>query len=263
MEERQSGFLGRNAQQVEEMKREILLWSQRMREWNLPWKTGIFPSEMAVFLGMCSVAKIRGIVDSGRGPHAYSTHVLGEFANATGAQILSLDFASPDTKGYGDSLRRYTRVRCMDGDAFELLPAEMPALPAPVALLVDGPKTFTANRLSLVLSVVWDVPIVAHHNCPPDEGWTRQFKTLFPGAFHMEDLGLEREGAWVEFREWERRLTGGKGPGAEIPGARGRSLEASSLVVGRGDVNRGQVGRVLKGGLRAWWLWRKWRQRGV
>ena len=88
------------------LRTSILKWAQEIRAWNIPWHTGIYPREMAAFLGLCDFCGIRSIVESGRGAHAYSTQILGEYDERTGATVVSID-RGIQSKGYEERLRLY------------------------------------------------------------------------------------------------------------------------------------------------------------
>ncbi len=68
-------------------------WANQIMGWQIKWETGIYPSEMAAFLGLCRWAGIRSVAESGRGEHAYSTQTLGAFGKQTGVKVISIDFA--------------------------------------------------------------------------------------------------------------------------------------------------------------------------
>ncbi len=211
------------------LRERTLKWAGEIRKWNLDWETGIYPGEMAAFLAVCELGEVESIVESGRGLHAYSTHVLGEYAARTGTQVVSIDMESDPVKGpeCRRRLDKYKRVRCVTGDAYEQFPEAIGLLPGPVALLLDGPKGFGANRLSLVASILFPVRVIAHHNSDPGVPWTNQFAKLFPEAFHYEELARDVDDDWARFKAWEREAV----KGYEVPGNPGRSLSRSSLVI--------------------------------
>lgn len=213
------------------LEERTIRWADDLRSWGLAWETGIYPGEMAAFLGLCDVSGARSIIESGRGLHAYSTQVLGEYAERTGARVLSIDLESDPIRGAKcrHQLSRYSQVECVVGDAFRAFPRVAAQLPGPVALLLDGPKEFAANRLSLLASVLFPVVAVAHHNSDPGLPWSAQFARFFPGAYHYEDLDLRSSPVWHAFKEWEREAVGGY----ELAGTPGRSLSSSSLILSR------------------------------
>lgn len=200
-----------------------------MKSWTLPpWETGIYPGEMAAFLGLCDVAGVSSIIESGRGLHAYSTQVLGEYAERTGTNVISIDMEGDPIRGAECRrlLGRYSRVACLIGDAFDLVPRAASRLEGPIALLLDGPKKFAANRLSLLATTMFPIHAVAHHNSDPQLPWTDQFIRFFPGAYHYEQV-VANSAEWQAFKRWERDAVGGY----ELPGTPGRSLSSSSLAL--------------------------------
>lgn len=211
------------------LREKTVKWAAEIRTWNLDWETGIYPGEMAAFLAMCEHAGVESIVESGRGLHAYSTHVLGEYADRTGTQVVSIDMESDPVRGpeCRRRLEKYSRVRCVTGDAYVVFPEAIALQPGPIALLLDGPKEFGANRLSLVASILFPVTVVAHHNSDPGVPWANQFAKIFPGAFHYEQLDRGGAADWDTFKAWEREAV----KGYELPGNPGRSLSRSSLVM--------------------------------
>jgi hypothetical protein len=94
-------------------------------------------------------------------------------------------------------------------------------------LLLDGPKEFAANRLSLVASILFPLVAVGHHNAEAGISWTDQFGRFFPGAFHYEQLQDGEDIRWTAFKTWEREFV----HGYEVPGTPGRSLSRSSLAL--------------------------------
>jgi len=250
----------------------IVKWAEFLQTWAIPWCTGdapredagIYPGEMAAFLGLCEVAGIRSIAESGRGQHAYSTQILGEYADKTGVEVVSIDREPDPIRGaqVRERLKRYPQVRCLVGDAFDVLPDAMRGLRGPIALLVDGPKAYEANSLSLVASLLFDVAVVAHHS-HLDLPWGRRFAKLFPGAFHYEALGLSAIQEWQAFKRWEREWVKGYETPDVSHGLLGRSLAASSLamaVLQRTRRSAFALFQVRNGSLRhhPLWLWMKW-----
>jgi hypothetical protein len=245
------------------LRTKTIEWAAEIKAWNLAWETGIYPGEMAAFLAMCDLAGVASIVESGRGLHAYSTHVLGEYADRTGTRVVSIDMESDPIKGpeCRRRLEKYTRVTCVTGDAYEQFARVLALLPGPIALLLDGPKAFGANRLSLVATILFPITVVAHHNSDPGMPWTIQFARLFPGAFHYEELRGEEVPGWAPFKTWEREAV----KGYELPGKPGRSLSRSSLVLA--SVPPGPRPRSMVRGLGAardqiagFWLMSRWQR---
>ncbi|MBM4134863.1 MAG: hypothetical protein FJ245_13980 [Nitrospira sp.] len=220
------------AENVQPLQSAIFRWAASLKSWNLAWETGIYPGEMAAFLGVCEMAGVRTIIESGRGDHAYSTRVLGEYSERTGVAVYSIDLV-PNAKQIADLEDRYPQLRCLVGSAFDFVPVVAARQSGPLALLLDGPKMRPANRLSMMVSAVFNVVVVAHHNCPLESPWGKEFAEVFPGAFHYEDLMLAQAEEWRAFKTWERDCVKSYEISDEDDGTVGRSLEMSSLAVAR------------------------------
>ncbi len=78
----------------------------------------------------------------------------------------------------------------------------------------------------------------AHHNCPLDSRWGKEFAHVFPGAFHYEDLDLTSGEEWCAFKRWERNCVKDYEVADVDDGTVGRSLERSSLALARLDRSR-------------------------
>ncbi len=215
----------------EKLKLGILKWADEIRTWGIEWVTGIYPGEMAAFLGLCEFVGVRSIIESGRGEHAYSTQILGEYSERTGVRIVSIDYKPIEEKDFAPKLKRYKNLRCDHGDTYDVLPKAVYRLPGPLALLIDGPKLQEATKISVVASMLFDVRVISHHNFPSDSTWGQEFTKIFPGAFYYEDLGLASDPVWQAFKKWENGCVGGYELFDEGHGVTGRSLQKSSLVM--------------------------------
>ena len=243
------------------VQKSILRWAKAVRQWTRRWETGIYPFEMATFLGICDAMQVRTVIDSGRGPDAYSTHILGEFSERTEISVYSFDLTPVEKKHYKDSLAHFQRVNCLAGDVFVQLPGVLRQCRRPVALLVDGPKKEDATRLSLTASIVFDIRIIAHHNCPPAASWTRRFRNIFMQTCTVEDFELSNFPEWLEFRAWERQVTKNYSlASSERSGDMDRSLDVSSLVIGVTEGYKGRKRLIWKSGLKGWLLNRRWQR---
>lgn len=239
----------------------VVARAQEIAGQGAPWRSGIYPGEMAAFLGLCDVAGVEAIIESGRGEDAYSTQILGEYAEQTGVPVVSIGVDKDPVRGQEcrNRLARYRHLRCLVGDTYRLLPEVAVRARGPLAILVDGPKGRLANLVSLVASCVFPVAVVGHHNAELATPWGREFARLFPGAFHYESLGLDELAEWRRFKRWEREAVGG----FELPGVPGRSLSASSLALARlPRAPRSKWwllrGPGARGRLQAVALWRRW-----
>lgn len=210
------------------LARSIARWSRLALDlgWDSLWLEGaIFPREMVYFLARCDRAGVQRIVESGR-QDAYSTMILGEYSQQTGAKVISLDYEEDATRARSarERLARFPNVRCVKGDAFEefgKLVREHPA--TPTALLVDGPKSFHAMAISFAAANVGEVRLIAHHNLVSGASDREHFLRFARGsAFYEDDERLFGD-EWIELRR--RELAYARARGAA------RSLEESSLGV--------------------------------
>lgn len=209
-------------------KQRILHWANTIRSWNIPWKTGIYPLEMAAFLTACEYAGACTIVESGRGPDAYSTRILGMYSDVTGMPVVSIDKAKPDPYYWYEDMWQHMNLTLLTGDSLQLLPK---AVGKKTALLLDGPKMEQANFLSYCASLRFDIVLTAHHNCPPDAPWFQEFKTLFPNCHHYESSVQGPE--WEQMKIWEAEHCGNYHVYDREHKIVGRSLEQSSLAIAR------------------------------
>lgn len=203
------------------MQDRIIFWAETIKGWNIPWKTGIFPMEMAYFLAAAENCKT--IIDSGRGPDAYSTQILDRYVETTGAKVYSTDFAAPESIHLSCK-----NVTLLTGDTKKLMPSVLGDEPA--ALLLDGPKEFIANKLSSTAASLFNVKVVAHHNCFLDSPWGKEFKHYFPTAAHYEDLPVSQTPEFKALKEWEIAHTQNYEM-KDKKGNTGRSMERSSLAL--------------------------------
>lgn len=247
----------------QQLSAKIIEWANRIKGWEIEWQTGIYPGEMAAFLGLCDLWGVRSIVESGRGEHAYSSQILGEYSEQKDVEIVSIDLSPVEGKGFHERLGRYRNMRYVVGDAFDVLPRAVQGLNGPIALLLDGPKLQPANRLSLVATIMFDIRVVAHHNCPLSSPWGKEFSRVFPNAFHYEGIGLCTCSEWHEFKQWEAKWVHHYEVYDEAHGVPGRSLKSSSLAMAFVSPLLRSKRRLLElqGGL-PWyhptWLWAKW-----
>jgi len=157
----------------------------------------------------------------------------------------------------------YHNLSCVNGNTFNILPKVAHGLPGPIALLLDGPKMQSANRLSVVASTMYDIQVIAHHNCFLGSPWGQEFAKVFPRAFHYEDLDLSSFSEWQEFKSWETEWVRGYEVSDAAHDTVGRSLQTSSLAMASLSPELRSQRRVFKsqGGLSPntlAWLWFKW-----
>ena len=123
-----------------------------LKSWSLKWKTGIYPSEMAFYLGCCSFFETKIIVESGRGPDAYSTFCLGNYSSGLpDVSVKSFDFCPIHEQYYCDTLSKFDSLNFYNGDIFKILPQVLKYFKSGLAFLIDGPKGELAVDLGLSL----------------------------------------------------------------------------------------------------------------
>jgi hypothetical protein len=208
-------------------------------DWVAGWVEGaIFPTELVFFLASCQAIGVRYIIESGR-QDGYSTRILGEFARRTGVLAASIDYEEDAERG------RRCRARLAGypidlriGSAFELLgPMVRESPAAPIALLIDGPKGFSAVSVTAAAAADPKVALISLHNLDPGKGYRRVLETV-AGApiFHEEVLGDVGEN-WSALRRAETAHCARIGTQ--------RSLEHSTLgVIHVGDAERRKLKRL-------------------
>lgn len=174
--------------------------------WVEQWVEGaIFPCEMVYFLAMAEIEDSRTILESGR-QDGYSTIILGEFARRTGIRVVSIDYEEEAERGQRcrERLASYP-VEALVGDAFSLIGRILAeSATDSVAILVDGPKGWSANALALSSAGYSNVRLLALHNQHLASPETRALLDVFhPRAFY-EDALVETEGPWRQLREQEK-----------------------------------------------------------
>jgi hypothetical protein len=208
-------------------------------DWVAGWVEGaIFPTELVFFLATCEAAGIRYIIESGR-QDGYSTRILGEFARRTGVLAASIDYEEDAERG------RRCRARLAGypidlriGSAFELLGTMIRQAPAgPIALLVDGPKGFSAVSVTAATAGDPRVAVISLHNLDPGAGYRRVLETVADGPiFYEEALGEIGDG-WSALRRSEVAHCARIGTQ--------RSLEHSTLgVIHVGETERRRLRRL-------------------
>ena len=81
-------------------------------------------------LGLCDLCGVRSIVESGRGEHAYSSQILGEYSEQKDVEVVSIDLNPIEGKGFHERLERYRKIRYVVGNAFDVLPRAVQVLMA-------------------------------------------------------------------------------------------------------------------------------------
>lgn len=168
----------------------------------------IFPSEMAFFLHSCDGAGVAAIIESGR-QDGYSTAVLGRFGDEHALPVISIDIELDPQRAQDARVRlgRYESLKILLGNSYRLIAKFLRTLPAPVALLIDGPKEHDAIYLSSAAAAYGPIALVGHHNTEPGASWHPHFAERFSEAKFFEDSELARDPAAQDFRKWERLFT--------------------------------------------------------
>lgn len=212
------------------------------RDWIGQWREGaIFPREMVFFLARCEAAGVRVVVESGR-QDGISTAILGEFAQATGARVVSVDLEEDAARAAAcrKRLAAYP-LTLVQGNAFAEIPRLVHEAGAPAALLIDGPKGWPALAMGYALARAPGLSLLALHNLHEGGRWRAQFEALAgPGAFYEQ--AAHGGSNWHQLGEAEV---------ARLHGA-ARSLAASSLgVMDVARAGRGRLSRLLHRGFGA------------
>jgi hypothetical protein len=186
-----------------ELAHRVEVWSSVILERGLVerWVNGaIWPCEMAYFLGQCDVHGVREIVESGR-QDGYSTLLLGIYGQSTGARIRSIDLEIDEAraKRCREALKGY-EVDLLVGDAWELIGRAVQETDRPLALLVDGPKNWSAMSILFAASAWPHVRLIAMDNLDPPYT-TRAYFSGMAGAPVFYEEAVPRAGpAWAEIK---------------------------------------------------------------
>jgi hypothetical protein len=175
-------------------------------DWVADWVEGaIFPTELVFFLASCEAIGVRYIVESGR-QDGYSTRILGEFARRTGVLATSIDYEEDAERG------RRCRARLAGypldlrvGSAFELLGPIVREAPAePIALLIDGPKGFSAVSVTAAAAAEPRVALISLHNLDPGKGHRHALEAVADEPLFYEEALGEVGDNWSAIRQAER-----------------------------------------------------------
>ncbi len=208
-------------------------------DWVGSWLEGaIFPTELVFFLASCEANGIRYIIESGR-QDGYSTRILGEYARRTGVLVTSIDYEVDAERGRRcrERLAAYP-IDLRIGSAFELLgPIIRTARAAPIALLIDGPKGFSAVSVTAVAAAARNVALISLHNLDPGTGYRTVLEEVAGAPIFHEEAHTEIGDSWSALRRAETVHCARLGTQ--------RSLEHSTLGVIRvGDEQRRKLKRL-------------------
>ena len=193
--------------------------------WVEQWVEGaIFPCEMVYFLARVESEGVRMIIESGR-QDGYSTMILGEFARRSNVRVVSIDYEEDQVRGQRcrECLVSYP-VELLVGDAFSLMGRTLRGnFDRSVALLVDGPKGWSATALVLAAAAYPNVTLMALHNLHPDSAETQALTNAIDHDVFYETHLTASESPWARLRKHERTYLALD----EVA----RSLEKSSLGI--------------------------------
>ncbi|WP_038974434.1 MULTISPECIES: hypothetical protein [Bradyrhizobium] len=188
------------------------------------WVEGsIFPSEMAFFLAVCDSQKIKKVIESGR-QDGYSTAILGDWGDHTGAKIISIDLESDQDRAVACRLRlvNYKSLQLVRGNAYAEFGRYALDSRERTAFLTDGPKG--APAISMMAAALTDhVSVVASHNLHQGSMEYDYFRSIGDGSIFYENAIPNPGPNWVELRR--RDVDHARRVGAVRP------LEASSIGV--------------------------------
>ena len=135
------------------------------------FKTGIFPSEMAYLLAAIESQNCTDVIDSGRGPDAFSAIVLNEFLcnNPKIRSVYSIDYAKfIRMKFYTENVFS-KNTKFLIGNSFDVIPSlYRKGVSSNLAIIIDGPKH--KDQILLALLVIRHIRprVLALHNSPPE-----------------------------------------------------------------------------------------------
>jgi hypothetical protein len=208
-------------------------------DWVAGWVEGaIFPTELVFFLASCETHGIRYIIESGR-QDGYSTRILGEYARRTGVLVASIDYEEDAERG------RRCRARLAGypldlriGSAFELIgPMVRDAPAAPIALLIDGPKGFSAVSVAAAAGVDPKTALISLHNLDPGKAYRGTLEAVSGEPIFYEEALAQVGDSWTTLRRAETAHCAKVGTQ--------RSLEHSTLgVIRLGDMQRRRLRRL-------------------
>jgi hypothetical protein len=173
--------------------------------WVSGWVEGaIFPTELVFFIASCEAIGIRYVVESGR-QDGYSTRILGEFARRTDVRAASIDYEEDAERGRNCRARlQGYPIDLRIGSAFELLgPMVHDAPAAPIALLLDGPKGFSAVSVTAAAAADPKVALISFHNLEPDKPYRYVLEKVADAPIFYEEVLGEGGENWSDLRQAE------------------------------------------------------------
>jgi hypothetical protein len=174
-------------------------------DWVAGWVEGaIFPTELVFFLASCEAIGVRYVIESGR-QDGYSTRILGEFARRTGVLAASIDYEEDTERGRNCRARlQGYPIDLRIGSAFELLGSMIHEAPAaPIALLIDGPKGFSAVSVAAAAAADPRVVLISLHNLDPGRGYRHVLEAVAEAPIFYEEVLGEIGDNWSTLRRAE------------------------------------------------------------
>jgi hypothetical protein len=183
------------------------------------FNTGIFPSEMAYVLTAIEKNEVDFVIDSGRGPDAFSLLCLQSYQKNSKKKIkvFSLDIESAEDKHFFKHFSNNPDVVLKEGNSFDDIPEIYRCNgEKDWAVIIDGPKHKDQILLSLLVIKHISPKVLALHNSPP-------------GSLQQQILDSNLSGRYYEnFQFKEKEFT--QLLSLDVTRSR-RSLEQSSLLL--------------------------------
>jgi hypothetical protein len=160
------------------------------------FKTGIFPSEMAFVLTAIEKSDCDFVIDSGRGPDAFSLLCLQGYQKNTikRPKLFSLDTDSVDDKHFFRDFSDNPDIVLKVGNSFDDIPDLYRENKEGVwAVIIDGPKHEDQILLSLLVIKHMRPRILALRNSPPGSLQQRILDPDHTGRYYEQYAFKENE----------------------------------------------------------------------
>jgi hypothetical protein len=155
----------------------------------IPFTTGIFPHEMAFLLSQIDSQEEYLIIDSGRGPDAFSTLCLNKFyQNRPNVKIFSIDWLDFKNMDFYKNNSFQSNLVFIQDNSFNAIPEIKYHNPdSNFVIIIDGPKGFKQILLSLLVIYNLKPSWIALHNINPYGESRKILDPEFKGKY-LEDL---------------------------------------------------------------------------
>jgi hypothetical protein len=162
---------------------------------------GVLFSEMLFVMAALAETKPARIFESGRA-RGVSTYVLA--ACFPGSEIVSVEFDqhSEDVPIAQKNLAAFKHVKCLFGDARQLLPA---MVQHGDVVIIDGPKHFRALRLAFNLLRDQKPGAVFIHDCHLGSVERDFLSQAVPQAFYSDDAEFVKRYEYLDTACWTQR----------------------------------------------------------